>query len=33
VKRVGKSLKLLRHQGIAEGFRDGHGQFVWRLAR
>jgi hypothetical protein len=33
VKRVGKSFKLLRQQGVAESFHDGHGQFVWRLTR
>jgi hypothetical protein len=27
-----KSLELLRRQGVAESFRDGHGKFMWRLA-
>ena len=31
VKRVGKSLKLIRQQGLAESFRDDLGHFVWRL--
>ena len=30
VKRVGKSFKLLRQQGIAES-KGRHGQLVWRL--
>lgn len=29
VKRVGKSLKLLRQQGLAASKRDDHGHFVW----
>jgi hypothetical protein len=32
VKRVGKSLKLLRQQGVAISARDELGHFVWRLA-
>ena len=32
VKRVGKSLKLLRSQGLALSVRDEAGRFVWRLA-
>ena len=33
VKRVGKSLKLLRHQGISRSSRNHLGQFVWEMAR
>lgn len=29
VKRVGKSLKLLRQQGTAKSFSNGHGHCVW----
>ena len=32
VKRVGKSLKLLRSQGLAMSGRDEAGRFAWRLA-
>jgi hypothetical protein len=32
VKRVGKSLKLLRAQSLAVSFRDRSGQFVWQRA-
>jgi hypothetical protein len=32
VKRVEKSLKLLREQGLAVNFRDDAGQHVWKLA-
>lgn len=32
VKRVGKSLKLLRKQGFAASWRDVAGQMVWLLA-
>lgn len=31
VKRVGKSLKLLRKQGSAASTRDQHGHMEWRL--
>lgn len=30
VGRVGKSLKLLRHQGVSESFRDSCGHHRWR---
>lgn len=32
VKRVGKSLKLLRAQGVADSRRDKAEHFVWRLS-
>jgi hypothetical protein len=32
VKRIGKSLKLLREQGAAHSRRDGLGHFVWLKA-
>jgi len=33
VKRVGKSLKLLRTQRLASSVRDNAGRFAWQLAR
>lgn len=32
VKRVGKSLKLLRHQGVARSERDTTGWMIWKLS-
>jgi hypothetical protein len=29
VRRVGKSLKLLRNQGLANSVRNAHGHLVW----
>ena len=33
VKRVGRSLKLLRKQEVLESFRDAQGVMMWRLAQ
>jgi len=33
VKRVGKSLKLLRQQGVAVSQRSEHGHILWKLGR
>ena len=33
VKRVGKSLKLLRRQGLTKSFRNELGLFVWALTK
>ena len=33
IKRVGKSLKLLRQQGLASSARKASGGFVWGIVR